>query len=102
KAAFIAGLIPARVDASKYCEGRRWARVETQYSILNWVIGTITGGIFTPMDVRVTCAASGAMNTPSGERLQVGAAASDERKAEALALAMTLARETGKAIYLTY
>jgi len=60
KAAFIAGLVPAVVDASSYCQGRRWARVETQYSFLNWVVGVVTFGIFTPMDIRVYCAAPGA------------------------------------------
>lgn len=58
KAAFIAGLVPATVDASSYCPGKRWARVETQYSFLNWVVGAVTLGIFTPMDIQVTCAAS--------------------------------------------
>ena len=102
KAAFIWGLVPARVDASKYCEGRRWARVETQYNVLNAVIGIITAGIFTPMDIRVTCAAAGAMNMPSGEKLQLGAAATEEERSKALALAIALARESGKAIYVAY
>lgn len=56
KPAFIAGLLPATVDASRYCQGGRWARVETQYSFLNWLVGAVTAGIFTPMDVRVFCA----------------------------------------------
>lgn len=52
--AFIAGLVPANVDASEACAGQ-WAKVETQHSFLNWVVGAVTLGIFTPMDVRIWC-----------------------------------------------
>ena len=58
RAAFIAGLVPATVDASSYCQGKRWARVETQYSFLNVIVGAVTAGIFTPMYITVTCAAN--------------------------------------------
>ena len=102
KPAFIYGLVPAQVDGSKYCTGRRWARVETQYSILNWVVGTVTFGIFTPMDVRVTCAASGAMLTPSGNTLKVAGAATETEKRDAFTLALTLARESGAAVYVAF
>jgi hypothetical protein len=56
--AFIAGLVPAKIDASKYCGGKRWASVETQYSFLDVIVGLVTAGIFTPMDAKITCAAS--------------------------------------------
>ena len=100
--AFIYGLVPAQVDGSKYCAGRRWARVETQYSILDWVVGTVTFGIFTPMDVRVTCAASGAMLTPDGATLKVASNATGTEKDDAFALALILARESGKSVYLAF
>ena len=102
KAAFILGLVPAQVDASKYCEGRRWARVETQQSFLNWVVSAVTVGIFTPLDIRVTCAAAGAMRAPDGPTLQYGVAATPEQKNETMAVAVALARETGQAIYVAY
>ena len=56
KPAFINGLVPATVDASSYCAGKRWARVETQQSFVNVLVSIVTFGIFTPMDVKVTCA----------------------------------------------
>jgi hypothetical protein len=102
KPAFIAGLVPATVDGSKYCTGRRWARVETQYSLLNWVVGAVTFGIFTPMDIRVTCAASGAMLTPSGTTLKVAGTATDAEKNDAFALALTIAKESGTAVYVAF
>lgn len=58
KPAFIHGLVPATVDASSYCPNKRWARVETQASFLNVLVGAVTFGIFTPLDIKVTCAAS--------------------------------------------
>jgi hypothetical protein len=102
KSAFIAGLVPAQVDASRYCEGRRWARVETQQSFLNWVVAAVTIGIFTPLDIRITCAAAGAMHTPDGPTLKVGSQAGDTERNEALAFAMRLAKESGAAIYVAY
>lgn len=56
--AFIYGLVPATVDASSYCAGKKWAKVETQMSFLNGLVAGFTFQIFTPMDVTVTCAAS--------------------------------------------
>lgn len=54
--AFIAGLVPANVDASKMCQGKPIQAVDSQYSFLNWVVGAVTFAIFTPMQVTVTCA----------------------------------------------
>ncbi len=54
--AYAEAIYPAQIDASKYC--RRWARVETKQSFLNWVVGAATFGIITPMDVKVVCAES--------------------------------------------
>jgi hypothetical protein len=54
--AFIAGLVPANVDASKLCGAKPIQAVDAQYSFLNWVVGAVTFGIFTPMQVTVTCA----------------------------------------------
>lgn len=102
KAAFIAGLVPAQLDASRYCQGRRWARVETQQSFLNWVVAVVTAGIFTPLDIRVTCAAAGAMRTPDGAMLKVASTATVEEKSEVLSLAVELARQTGQAVVVAY
>jgi hypothetical protein len=57
KPAFIHGLVPATVDASSYCPNKRWARVETQQSFVNVLVAIVTFGIFTPLDIKVTCAA---------------------------------------------
>lgn len=54
---FVAGLIPpAEIDASDKCTNGV-AKVETQLSFLNQIVGMLTFQIITPMHVTVTCAA---------------------------------------------
>ncbi|MGQ0714676.1 MAG: Bor family protein [Gemmatimonadaceae bacterium] len=53
---WILGLVPPDVmNTSSRCPSGV-ARVETQLSFLNQLVGALTLGIYTPMDVRVTCA----------------------------------------------
>ena len=102
--AFIVGLVPAEVDAAGYCQGRPWARVETQQSFLNWVVAAVTFGIFTPLDIRVYCAGSGAPEQVPAEAamVEVGAEASAAERERALQWAMTFAREKGEPVYLAF
>jgi hypothetical protein len=54
------GLIPpSTVDAEQSCTSGV-ARVETQHSFVNSLIAGLTGGIYTPMQIDVTCAGNGA------------------------------------------
>ncbi len=53
---FIYGLVPGNVDAGKMCGGKPVQAVDTQASFLNMLVGWVTFGIFTPMQVTVTCA----------------------------------------------
>jgi hypothetical protein len=56
---FIDGLVPPDVvDVSKDCPDGV-AKVETQRTFLNSLVGGLTIGIYTPMDIRVTCAGTG-------------------------------------------
>lgn len=55
---FIDGLVPpSTVETEAKCGSRGVSKVETQLSFLNLVVGAVTLGIFTPMDLKVTCAA---------------------------------------------
>ena len=57
KHSWIAGLVPPSVvEAQSACENGV-ARVETQQSFVNGLVGILTYGIYTPMTVIVTCAA---------------------------------------------
>lgn len=56
---FIFGLVPpSTVEAEEHCESGV-AQVETRLSFLNQVVSALTGGIYTPMRITVTCADGG-------------------------------------------
>jgi hypothetical protein len=56
---FIDGLVPPDVmDVSKDCPDGV-AKVETVHTFLNELVSAITIGIYTPMDIKVTCTGSG-------------------------------------------
>ena len=77
---WIYGLVPPKpISAASKCKSGV-ARVETVHSFLNGVVGILTFGIYTPMEIRVTCAASRAEIPDAGPRrfaMQAGSAQSD-------------------------
>ncbi len=53
---FVYGLVPPpTINAMETCGASGVARVETQQSFLNGLVAGLTFGIFTPMDLLVTC-----------------------------------------------
>ena len=57
--AWVYGLVPPKtVETASQCPNGV-ARVETQLTFVNQLVGFLTIGIYTPMHIRVTCAASG-------------------------------------------
>ena len=71
-ASWIGGLVPPEiVNVEKECSNGV-AIVETKHSFLNLLVGGLTAGIFTPMQITVTCAdASTVSVTPSIEPITV-------------------------------
>ena len=62
---WIYGLVPPKtLETAQKCPNGV-ARVETQMSFLNGLVAAITFEIFTPMDIKVTCAAGGTSSGPS-------------------------------------
>lgn len=54
---WILGLVPpATVETQQKCGPKGVSKVETQLSFPNMLVGNLTGGIYTPMSVKVTCA----------------------------------------------
>lgn len=52
---FVYGLVPPpTVETAAKCKNGV-AKVETQMSFLNGLVGSLTFGLFTPMDIKVTC-----------------------------------------------
>jgi len=61
---WIAGLVPpATVETMERCPAGV-ARVETQHSFANQLVGMLTFGIYTPMEIVVTCAADSGEDLP--------------------------------------
>jgi hypothetical protein len=57
---WIYGLVPPKtVSTTSRCPGGV-AKVETQHSFVNQLVGFLTLGIYTPMHIRVTCAQAAA------------------------------------------
>ena len=53
---FIYGIVPPSELSSKETCGQGVAKVETERSFLNGLVGAITYSIYTPLHVTVTCA----------------------------------------------
>jgi len=51
------GLVPpSTVETREKCGGKGAAKVETNLSFANQVASFLTSGIYTPMEIKVTCA----------------------------------------------
>jgi hypothetical protein len=62
---FLWGLVPAKdIDVSAQCPSGI-ARVETQQTFVNGLVGAVTLGIYTPQSATITCAASRAGALPA-------------------------------------
>lgn len=76
---FLWGLVaPAPIDVSQQCRSGV-ATVETQMSVPNWFASLITIGIYSPRDVKVTCAAGSSLK-PGLREFYVAASASAEER----------------------
>src|SRR5207247_88899 len=52
---WIGGLVPpSTVETASQCPHGA-AKVETKHSFLNMLVGALTGGIYSPMSIKVTC-----------------------------------------------
>ena len=98
---WIYGLVPPKtVETAAECPNGV-ARVETQLSFVNQLVGFLTAGIYTPMQIIVTCAEAGTVGlNDSGPEIIVpdGAAAEDLRAA--FALTADRAMRTREAVYV--
>jgi len=99
---WIYGLVPpSTVETAAKCPGGV-ATVETQLPFVNMVVGILTLGIYTPMQIKVTCAGKGtASTTPSAtpDLSAAGPTQADIRAALAEAAQRSLA--TGRPVVVT-
>jgi hypothetical protein len=96
---WIYGLVPPKtVETASRCP-HGVAKVETQLSFLNQVVHILTLGIYTPMDIRVTCALPAGTSAPQGAMLTVPADADSDSVRAAFGVAAEQAAE-GRAMVL--
>jgi hypothetical protein len=101
---FIYGLVPPPVEnVSSQCPAGV-ARVETQHSFLNGLVGAITFGIVTPMRLTVTCASGGtaSLDTPATPIVRIDAAATRSEQQAAFQHAVELAASTNQAVLVQF
>jgi hypothetical protein len=100
---FVYGLVPPDVvETASKCPGGV-SKVETVHSFLNELVGAITFGIFTPMTIRVTCAAGSSTGAlPPNSTIHVGANASVSEGAAAIDQAAALSARTQAPVFVTF
>ena len=102
-ASWIYGLVPPNTIATQAKCPNGVAKVETQLSFINQVVGFLTLGIYTPMEIKVTCAendkASLYYKSPDIE-LQSGA--TDKEFIDALVKAADIAVKEHRAAFVEY
>ncbi len=97
---WVFGLVPPKtVEAASKCTNGV-ARVETELSFVNGLVGILTFGIYTPMHIEVTCAAGGSASLDGEDAVEVGAGATPDEIREAFTKAAALSKETGAAVYV--
>ena len=97
------GLVPpSTVEAASECRNGV-AIVETELSLVNQLVSFITFGIYTPMHIRVTCAASGSASAAApGQEIRVTEHATRADLIEAFSVAADQAVESGDRVYVRF
>jgi hypothetical protein len=100
---WIYGLVPPKtVEAAAKCP-HGVAKVETQMSFVNGLVGCITFGIYTPMTIHVTCASGGGAElSPAASDIVVAANASSQDIQKAFMKAAEMAVKEGRPVYVEY
>jgi hypothetical protein len=103
---FVYGLVPPPlVDAAAKCPNGV-ARVETQHSFLNGLVQFITLGIYTPIQIDVTCAAPGPVKTSDASTatpvLKVGGAADSVARLRAMNRAAAVSDAIDKPVFVQF
>jgi len=101
--AWVYGLVPPKtVEATSKC-AHGVAKVETQLSFVNQLVGALTFGIYTPMEIKVTCASQAEAMLPSQKPdLTVKQDASTEEVRQAFMSAADLAVILHRPVFISY
>ncbi len=99
---WIVGLVPpSTVETAEKCPSGV-SKVETQQSFLNGLVGFLTLGIYTPMEIKVTCAAGGGTDLTGPADVSIGEGASLEEVQEAFMRAADQAVEERRPVFVEF
>jgi hypothetical protein len=100
---WIYGLVPpSPVSTAARCPNGV-AKVETQLSFVNQLVGFLTLGIYTPMSIKVTCASSGsAMLLPDAPEITVANPADESEVRHVLQAAADLAVRLDHPVFVRF
>ncbi|GMV09479.1 MAG: hypothetical protein AMXMBFR55_12130 [Gemmatimonadota bacterium] len=101
---FVYGLVPPpALNTASQCPGGV-AKVETQHSFLNGLVASLTFGLITPMQVTITCAATGSAATGSASTgaAKVNAGSTQDEQAAAVNQAARLSSESGQPVLVQF
>ncbi len=99
---WIAGLVPpSTVETAEKCPAGV-ARVETQRTFLNGLVGVLTLGIYTPMEIKVTCAAGGSGDVPAQTDVSIRDGASLEEVQQAFMKAADQAVDQRRPVFVQF
>ena len=94
---FVYGLVPPPVTETAARCTNGVAKVETQRSFLNILAHIVTFGLYTPMQIDVTCAARGTASAESVIRVEPGCTVE-----QALSQALLLSAEKAAPVYVQF
>jgi len=102
-ACWIYGLVPPNTIATETKCPNGVAKVETQNSFLNKLVGILTLGIYTPMEIKVTCAekSTSSLGNKSVD-IVLGDRATENEILDAFKKAADLAVSQHRAVYVEY
>lgn len=102
---FVYGLVPPNVvETADECPNGL-SKVETKISFLNGLVGALTFSIYTPMTIKVTCAAGPGASLLDGgtdQQITLKKNASDKEKHEAFEKASLKSLDSGEAVYVAF
>ncbi|HEX9580308.1 MAG TPA: Bor family protein [Gemmatimonadales bacterium] len=99
---FIYGIVPPAVlETASQCPNGV-SKVETLHSFLNGLVAGLTFGIFTPMTLKVTCAAAGSRDAAAAESVEIERSASMLEQQHEMARAAQMSAETGHAVWVVF
>ena len=100
---WVLGLVPPKtVETAAECADGV-AMVETKLGFLNQVVGILTIGIYTPMHIKVTCAAPGAASAAApGHEVAIAEGATTDDVIEAFGIAAHAAAASGGVVYVRF